>query len=121
MATMTPEAARTFAQGWIDAWNRHDLEGVLAHYGEDFEFSSPLIPDFAGAPSGTLKGKEAVKAYWAKGLARLPDLHFELMDVLAGIDSLVVYYRGHRGPAAEVFLFDANGQVKRGVALYGVS
>lgn len=121
MATMTPEAARAFALGWINAWNQHDLEAVLAHYAEDFEFSSPLIADFAGEPSGTLRGKDAVKAYWAKGLARLPDLHFELIDVLAGVDSLMVYYRGHRGPAAEVFLFDASGYVKRGVALYGVS
>lgn len=121
MTAMTSEAARSFARGWIDAWNRHDLDAVLAHYAEEFEFSSPLIPDFAGEPSGTLRGKEAVKAYWAKGLARLPDLHFELTGVLVGIDSVMVTYMGHKGPAAEVFLLDPEGRVRRGIALYGVA
>lgn len=107
-----------FARSWIDAWNAHDLDAVLAHYSDDFEFSSPLIRQFAGEASGRLRGKAAVRAYWQTGLSRLPDLHFELVDVLAGIDCLVILYRGHRGLSAEVFEFDANGQVRRGQALY---
>ena len=107
-----------FARSWIDAWNAHDLDAVLAHYSDDFEFSSPLISQFAGEASGRLRGKAAVRAYWSAALARVPDLHFELVDVLAGVDGLLILYRGHRGLSAEVFEFDANGQVRRGQALY---
>lgn len=103
-----------FARSWIDAWNAHDLDAVLAHYSDDFEFSSPLISQFAGEASGRLRGKAAVRAYWSAALARVPDLHFELVDVLAGVDGLLILYRGHRGLSAEVFEFDANGQVRRG-------
>lgn len=113
--------ARHFADHWIDAWNRHDLEAVLSHYAEDLEFCSPLIVDLAGEPSGVLRGKPAVRAYWEKGLQRLPDLHFDLLDVLAGIDQITVYYRGHRGMVTECFQFDAEGRVIRAAANYAVA
>lgn len=118
MTSLDAQHPRQFAESWIDAWNAHDLDAVLAHYRDDFEFSSPLISQFAGEATGRLKGKEAVRAYWQMGLSRLPDLHFELVDVLAGIDGLLILYRGHRGLSAEVFEFDANGHVRRGQALY---
>lgn len=115
---MTIPAARAFADAWIDAWNRRDLDAVLAHYRDDFEFFSPLIVQIVGERSGKLTGKPMVRAYWETGLAILPDLHFEFVDVLVGVDSLAVLYRGHRGLTIEVFEFDAVGQVARGRALY---
>lgn len=112
------QASREFAQSWIDAWNRHDLDAVLAHFSDDFEFSSPFVQTFADESSGRLIGKEAVRAYWQIGLSRLPNLHFELVDVLVGVDCLAILYRGHRGLSAEVLQFDRNGLVIRGQALY---
>jgi ketosteroid isomerase-like protein len=113
-----PAAARAFAEGWVDAWNAHDLNAVLAHYSDDFEFSSPLVIQIAGEPTGTLKGKAAVQAYWRAALACVPTLRFDLVDVLAGVDCLTILYRGHRGLAAELFELDANGRAVRGRALY---
>jgi hypothetical protein len=113
--------ARQFAERWIDAWNRHDLDAVLSHYAEDFEFSSPLIVEMLGNASGTLKGKPAVRAYWSTGLQRIPHLHFQLLDVLTGIDQLTLYYRGHRGMVAESCHFDASGRVIRSAVSYAVS
>lgn len=115
---MTREFAREFAEDWIASWNSHDLERILAHYTEDFELSSPLIVQFMGEPTGTLKGKAAIRAYWAKALARLPDLHFDLVEVFAGPSSPVIQYRGLRGPSAEVFRFDAENKVCRAAAHY---
>ena len=34
-------ASRRFAAEWIEAWNAHDLERILAHYADDFEMASP--------------------------------------------------------------------------------
>jgi ketosteroid isomerase-like protein len=111
--------ALKFAAEWIAAWNTHDLDRILAHYTEDFEFSSPKIPQIAGEPSGKLQGKAAVRAYWEKALARLPNLRFELIDVTFGIDSLVIYYHsvGNRR-AMEVMQFDSCGKVMRSAAHY---
>ncbi len=110
--------AQHFAADWIDAWNAHDLERVLAHYTDDFEMSSPVIVKVAGEPSGTLKGKAAVGAYWARALALNPALRFELVETLVGVGSITLYYRGVRGPAAEVFHFNADGRVTRAYAHY---
>lgn len=112
--------AEHFAHEWIAAWNSHDLQRILSHYAEDFEMASPFIVQVAGEPSGKLKGKQAVGAYWAKALALNPSLRFELIGVLAGIDSITLYYKGTRGMATEVFHFDADRFVAKAFAHYEV-
>jgi ketosteroid isomerase-like protein len=116
---MDQAVAHRFAHEWIEAWNSHDLERVLAHYSDDFEMNSPVIMQIAGEASGRLTGKEAVGAYWAKALTMIPDLRFELIAVLTGVESVVVQYRGAGGRlAAEVFHFGPDGKVVRAFAHY---
>lgn len=115
---MNKDFAQHFAQDWIDSWNCHDLSRVLAHYTDDFEMSSPYIVQLADEPSGTLKGKAAVGAYWEKALGLNPQLHFELVTTLVGANSITLNYRGTRGMAAEVFFFNAAGLVYRAAAHY---
>jgi len=114
--------AEHFAREWIEAWNSHDLDRILAHYRDDFTFASPRIVELMGEPSGRLAGKAAIRPYWARALARSPDLHFDLHTVLTGIDSLVLYYSNASGRlAAEVFEFDDDGMVRRSAAHYDVT
>lgn len=115
---VTREFAISFASEWIASWNSHNLERILSHYADDFEMSSPFIAHMAGEPSGVLKGKPAVSAYWAQALDRLPTLHFELHTVFVGITSVVIYYNGVSGMAAEMCVFDATGKVIRSYAHY---
>lgn len=115
---ITREFADRFAQEWIDSWNSHDLERVLAHYADDFEMASPYIAHIAGEPSGLLKGKAAVAAYWRIALERMPSLHFELHSTLVGTESLIIYYRGVSGMAAEILFFGPNGAVTKSCAHY---
>lgn len=114
---MTTEAAREFARAWIAAWNAGDLERILAFYAEDFVLSSPLIAGRTGETSGILQGKAAVGSYWRAGLAATPALQFELLDVFAGPNTVVICYESlGRHSCAEVFIFDAEGQVVRSAA-----
>jgi hypothetical protein len=115
---ITREFAEHFAQDWIAAWNNHDLAGILSHYAEDFEMTSPFIVQIALEPSGRLQGKAAVGVYWKKALALIPDLQFELVATLIGLDSITLYYQGARGMAAEVFHFNADNKVARAFAHY---
>ena len=108
--------ARAFVNGWIDAWNHHDLDRILGHYVDDFEMSSPLIQTMAGEPSGTLKGKAVVGAYWAKALAKYPDLHFDHVATFAGVDSIALQFRWSGGVATEVFLFGPDRKVRKAFA-----
>jgi ketosteroid isomerase-like protein len=116
-----PHFAEHFAADWIDAWNTHDLERILAHYSDDFEMSSPIIVEMVGEPSGTLRGKPAVRAYWSRALTLIPDLRFELLEILVGANSITLHYLGARNRnVAEVFLFDAHGKVARAFAHYAL-
>jgi hypothetical protein len=110
---------KTFAREWVEAWNSHDLDRILSHYADDFQMNSPFIVQLMNEPSGTITGKENVRAYWAKALERIPDLHFDLIEGLTGVDSITIYYQAVLGKrAAEVLFFDENCKVKRAVAHY---
>lgn len=115
---ISQEFAQRFAEDWIDAWNSRDLDRILSHYCDDFTMSSPRIAAIAGEPSGILRGKDAVAGYWRRALEITPALRFELASVRVGADSVVICYQGPRGPAAEVFFFDADGRVCRAAAHY---
>ena len=112
--------AERFAAQWIAAWNSHDLDRVLSHYADGFEMSSPIIAQIAGEPSGKLKGKKAVGAYWSSALKLIPDLRFELVSTLLGATSITLYYKGHRGMAAEVFIFGPDEKVAAAFAHYAL-
>jgi hypothetical protein len=113
--------AREFAEEWIQSWNAHDLDRILSHYADDFEMSSPLIVQRTGSPTGVLKGKDAVGAYWAPSVMANPPLRFELIDVLVGIESLTLHYRDvGRRVVAETLLINAAGQVTKGMAQWAI-
>jgi ketosteroid isomerase-like protein len=112
-------AALRFAEEWIQAWNQRDLERILAHYAEDVTLCSPVVARLLGIADGTLRGRSAVRDYFTCGLQAYPDLRFELIDVLCGLETIVLYYRNQAGTqTAEVMQRDAAGKVCRVWANY---
>jgi hypothetical protein len=106
--------AQTLAHKWIAAFNNRDLETILSHYAESVELKSLLVTKILGDPSGTVRGKPALRAYFAKGLAAAPDLKFELLEAFAGVDSVAVYLRSNvRGLQLEVMELDTDGRIAR--------
>jgi hypothetical protein len=116
------EETAQFAREWIEAWNAHDLERILSHYTDDFEMSSPFIITLFNEPSGTLKGREQVSAYWETALERLPDLHFELLEAFAGVHSIVILFKllPHKATQGkrcmEVFFLNESGKAYKAMA-----
>src|SRR5713101_7332542 len=110
-----------FAREWVDAWNAHDLERVFSHYTDDFEMTSPLIVERMGVASGRLKGKEAIRRYWGQGLAGAPNLRFELLQVMVGVNSLGIVYKSVTAGRTliERIEFDDLGKAVQAEALYG--
>ena len=114
------QQAYAFAHDWVDAWNSHDLERILAHYTEGVVLTSPVVLQVFDEPSGSVRGKERLRAYFTRGLAAYPELRFELHDVLWGVGSIVLYYANQRGTmTAEVMELDEHGHVTRVLANYG--
>lgn len=114
------EWAREFAEEWVAAWNAGDLERILMHYADDFEMTSPLIIERMGIASGSLTGKAAIRPYWSQGLAARPPLYFEILDVLAGVNSVAIYYHSPNRSriVVERFEFDTQRQVVRSEAIH---
>jgi ketosteroid isomerase-like protein len=119
MANEHRDAADLAALGrqWIAAWNSRDLERVLLLYAEDSEMTSDKIPALGFDPSGTLRGKASLRAYWGKALTLIPSLHFDLIDTYVSPDSVVVFYRNERGhKICEYLRLDAAGKIRQGSA-----
>ena len=118
---MIKDEALNLAGRWVDAWNAHDLDLIMSHYEEEIELTSPVAGQLSGTSDGTIRGKANLRAYFQKGLETYPDLHFQLDDVLCGVNSVVLYYKNQRGTrTAEFMELSAAGKVTRVVANYSV-
>lgn len=63
----------TDLQGLLDAFNAHDLDGIMTFFAEDCVLDMPR----GDAPHGTRHvGREAVRTGLAGRLAGLPDVHY---------------------------------------------
>ncbi|WP_298242592.1 nuclear transport factor 2 family protein [uncultured Bradyrhizobium sp.] len=92
-----PTTLAALGRTWVEAWNARDLERVLALYDGAALMTSDRIPMMGFDASGTVRGKDALRAYWGKALGLLPELHFTLIDVFVSPDSVVVFYANERG------------------------
>ena len=92
-----PTTLAALGRTWVEAWNARDLERVLALYDGAALMTSDRIPMMGFDASGTVRGKDALRAYWGKALGLLPELHFTVIDVFVSPDSVVVFYANERG------------------------
>jgi predicted ester cyclase len=73
-----------------------------------------------GIPDGKVVGKANLRAYFRRGLEAYPELQFRLVDVLCGMNSVVLYYTNQKGTrTAEFMELSTTGKVARVVANYG--
>jgi hypothetical protein len=113
----TPEAA-AFAEEWSAAWNRRDVDAVLAHFHDDVVFTSPYAAEFVPGSVGVVRGKAALREYWCTAIKAIPNLHFDIVGVYGGASVLVINYRNQGGTLVnEVLEFDG-GLVRRGHGTY---
>jgi hypothetical protein len=120
---MNYESMMRFAESWIAAWNRRDIEAVLAHFAEEAQFVSPVAREFVGRP--VLQNKKELEGYWRAALDRISTLHFKLDHATwdeRRRELNVVYeanLNGERKRACEIMQFDVSGRQIKGEALYG--
>ena len=123
MMHMTYQSMMAFAESWIAAWNRRDVEAVLAHYSEEAQFVSPVARNLVGRP--ILRTKQELENYWRTALARISTLEFELDHAAwdeRRLELNIIYeanLNGERKRACEIMQFDTTGRQVRGEALYG--
>lgn len=117
---LQPPFAREFAREWVDAWNSHDLERILDHYDDEVALISPVALKLLNNGDGMVRGKAALREYFLRGIRAFPDRRFDLIDVLWGVETIVVYYGNNvRGTkSAEVMQLTTAGKIRRVWANY---
>ena len=87
---MNRAEAERFADSWVQAWNAHDLDLVLGHFSDEVLFTAPVAAQLLAGSDGVIRGKLALRRYWAEGLRLIPDLHFDVVGVYVGVGALVI-------------------------------
>lgn len=83
------DSTRAAVERFNDAFNRHDVDGIMRCMTEDcvFENTRP-------APDGTrISGHAAVRAFWEQFFARSPHARFDTEELIAAGDRCVVRWR----------------------------
>ena len=113
----TPEPG-AFAEEWAAAFNRRDIEAVLAHFQDNVVFTSPVAARVISGSGGVVRGKAALREYWSAAAELMPELHFDVLGVYQGQSVLVINYRNERGRLVSEVLEFEDGLVCRGHGTY---
>jgi hypothetical protein len=114
---MNADEAKAFASKHVSVWNTHDLDRIVDLYADDVELASPLAAELTGG--GVVKGKSALRDYFAAALTKHPDLKFELLNTLLCVDSVTLYFTSVSDrPVAEVLFLDRNHKIRQVFAHY---
>ena len=103
--------------GWLAAWNAHELERVFELYVDEFEMRSPLIIKRGFSKDGVLRGKAQIRPYWSIGMSASPPLKFELIEWYAGANSVCIVYNSvGRKKVCETLFVNDEGKIVLGVS-----
>jgi steroid delta-isomerase-like uncharacterized protein len=81
---MTDPISRATLEAVLDAFNRHDLDAIMAFFADDAVFLSPRGAD----PQGTrYAGRAAVREGLAKRFEGIPDVHYADDDHFVSADA----------------------------------
>lgn len=73
MANASPAVTTEFLDAFAEAWNRHDIEALMACMADDCVFAASAGPDVSGT---RYVGREAVRAGFAEVWEAFPDAHW---------------------------------------------
>ena len=112
--------ALAVAQEWLDAWNAHDPQKVVAHFVDDVVVRSPVAGQLRPGSNGELRGKDSVLSYYRDGLAASPDLRFSLVEVCVGVEDVTIVYRNqHDTLVTEALTLNEDGLAREVRVSYG--
>lgn len=73
---MAEKDLENVAVRWFEGFNTKNLEGLLALYNDNAEHFSPKLKLRQPETNGMVRGKAALRAWWADAFERLPTLQY---------------------------------------------
>lgn len=92
IARLLGPSPAALAERWLAAFNRRDLEALLALYADDAVHHSPKLREQRPETEGRVQGKAALRAWWERSFARLPGLHYQRIAVTADAERAILEY-----------------------------
>jgi ketosteroid isomerase-like protein len=89
---MSCQQNELIAKKWFEAFNKHDVEKILALYHDHAEHYSPKLKMRQPETNGNVKGKLALRAWWKEAFDRLPTLHYTPEILTANDDRVFMEY-----------------------------
>lgn len=80
---MLKNTPHTIAKSWLQAFNEHNLENLLALYHNDAIHFSPKLKIRHPETNGLIKGKAALRSWWKDAFERLPQLEYREKTITA--------------------------------------
>ncbi|MFN7133049.1 MAG: NUDIX domain-containing protein [Myxococcales bacterium] len=104
------------ARAWLSAFNRRDLDALLALYADDAVHTSPKLRVQKPETRGEVRGKAALRGWWSGAMHRLPGLRYDEQRLTAGGSQVFMeYLRVNPGEepyvVAEVLVTGSDGRI----------
>jgi hypothetical protein len=80
---MNPLKIEAIALEWLEAFNTHDLEKLLALYHIDAKHFSPKLKIRKPETFGLIIGKDALRGWWQEAFDNLPTLSYNVTTLTA--------------------------------------
>jgi predicted SnoaL-like aldol condensation-catalyzing enzyme len=77
---------------WFKAFNNHDVDEIIKLYDENAEHYSPKLKIHQPETNGLIKGKTALKNWWADAFKRLPYLQYHVLKLTADDNQVFMEY-----------------------------
>ena len=91
-SNVEPASLVAIAERWLACFERRDLDGLLALYADDATHTSPKIRVRHPETAGQLRGKAAMRAWWADSFERLPSMRYVPTALTANGERVVMEY-----------------------------
>lgn len=92
---MTAEELIHIANKWMEFFNEKNLESLLSMYDDMAQHYSPKLKIRHPETQGFIKGKEALRKWWADSFERLPTLQYKLVRLTPYHDRIFMEYTRH--------------------------
>jgi len=92
---MSARQNKQIAHQWFEAFNKHDLESLLALYDQNAQHYSPKLKIRMPETNGLIKGRNALGAWWRDSFDRLPTLRYEVNKLTADDEQVFMEYIRH--------------------------
>jgi predicted SnoaL-like aldol condensation-catalyzing enzyme len=89
---MKPEENKAIAKEWMEGFNEHNVEKILALYDDDAQHFSPKLKQRKPETRGLISGKEQMRAWWTEAFERLPSLKYDPIKFTADDEQVFMEY-----------------------------